>query len=55
MIKDMFSLFKSEDVISYQQDIIEKTKNYRPVANYPTYPPYHTGPYIEEYFFQLFY
>lgn len=27
---------------------------YRPVPNYPTYPPYHQGLYLEEYFYERF-
>jgi len=50
----VFSLFKSDNVIDCQQDVIEKSEDYRPSANYPAYPPYHTGPYIEEYFFNYF-
>lgn len=40
--------------MSYQEEIIEKSEKYRPKDNYPTYPPYHVGPYIEEYFFNYF-
>lgn len=39
---------------TYQEEIIGGTKNFRPKDNYTIYPPYHTGPYIEEYFFNYF-
>jgi hypothetical protein len=29
-------------------------KNLRPPANYPIYPPYHKGDYIEEYFYKFY-
>lgn len=29
-------------------------KNLRPPANYPVYPPYHTGDYLEEYFYKFY-
>lgn len=29
-------------------------KNLRPLANYPVYPPYHQGDYIEEYFYKFY-
>jgi hypothetical protein len=29
-------------------------KELRPQANYPPYPPYHTGPYLEEYFYNFY-
>lgn len=29
-------------------------KDLRPTPSYPSYPPYHTGPYIEEYFYQYY-
>lgn len=29
-------------------------KNLRPPANYPTYPPYHKGEYLEEYFYNFY-
>ena len=29
-------------------------KNLRPPANYPVYPPYHTGLYLEEYFYDFY-
>lgn len=29
-------------------------KNLRPPANYPTYPPYHVGPYLEEFFYSFY-
>ncbi len=40
--------------IEIQKKIIEETKNLRYLHNYPTYPPYHEGAYIEEYFFNFF-
>lgn len=38
----------------YQQEIIVDTLLFRPKSEYPTYPPYHIGPYIEEYFFNYY-
>ena len=35
-------------------DIYESTRNFRPSANYPIYPPYHTGLYLEEYFLDYY-
>ena len=29
-------------------------KNLRVPADYPTYPPYHTGDYLEEYFYKFY-
>jgi len=29
-------------------------KNLRPSANYPIYPPYHKGDYLEEYFYKFY-
>jgi len=37
-----------------QNKIIKDTKHLRPEPNYPTYPPYHKGMYIEDYFFDYF-
>ena len=28
-------------------------KNLRPPANYPAYPPYHVGDYLEEFFYKV--
>ena len=39
---------------SYQNKVIKDTKHLRPKPNYPTYPPYHEGMYIEDYFFDYF-
>jgi len=39
---------------SYQKEVWDKFQNYRPEPTYPVYPPYHTGPYLEDYFFQRF-
>lgn len=40
--------------MTYQQDIILKTKKFRPSSNYISYPPYHSGPFIEEYFYNYY-
>ena len=37
-----------------QNKIIKDTKIFRPKPMYPTYPPYHEGLYIEDYFFDYF-
>lgn len=37
-----------------QLKIIKDTLNFRPSPKYPTYPPYHSGDYLEEYFFNYF-
>lgn len=39
---------------TYQAEIIDMFKDFRPPPEYPTYPPYHVGPYLEEYFFYYF-
>lgn len=39
---------------SYQKEVWDKFSNYRPSATYPVYPPYHEGPYLEDYVFQRF-
>ncbi len=39
---------------NYQKKIIKSTERFRPVPKYPTYPPYHEGYYMEEYFFNYF-
>lgn len=40
---------------SYQKDLYEKFENFRPNPSYPTYPPYHKGPYLEDYFMERFF
>ena len=37
-----------------QNNMILDFKTLRPPANYPPYPPYHTGPYLEEYFYNFY-
>jgi len=39
---------------NYQEKLIEIFSNYRPSPSYPTYPPYHQGLYLEDYFFKWF-
>lgn len=39
---------------TYQQELVQMFSGFRPAPNYPTYPPYHSGPYLEEYFFDYF-
>lgn len=39
---------------SYQKEVWDKFSGYRPEPSYPVYPPYHRGPYLEDYFFQRF-
>ena len=38
----------------YQEKLIEIFSDYRPSPSYPTYPPYHEGLYLEDYFFKWF-
>lgn len=38
----------------YQKHLIEIFSGYRPSPSYPTYPPYHQGTYLEDYFFKWF-
>jgi len=38
----------------FQKEIIEKSIAFRPNTTYPSYPPYHKGDYIEEYFYKYF-
>ena len=39
---------------NYQKHLIEIFSNFRPSPKYPTYPPYHEGLYLEDYFFDWF-
>lgn len=39
---------------NYQKHLIEIFSNFRPNPKYPTYPPYHEGLYLEDYFFDYF-
>jgi hypothetical protein len=39
---------------NYQKYLIELFSKYRPSPKYPTYPPYHEGLYLEDYFFDKF-
>ena len=58
----MFFIKKHSESISVSKikmninfhEIYERTKNFRPIPNYPTYPPYHRGKYLEEYFLDYF-
>jgi len=38
----------------YQEHLINIFSNFRPNPKYPTYPPYHEGLYLEDYFFDYF-
>jgi hypothetical protein len=38
----------------YQKEVWDKFSAYRVEPTYPTYPPYHQGPYLEDYFIQKF-
>lgn len=40
---------------SYQKNLYEKFENFRLNPSYPTYPPYHKGPYLEDYFMERFF
>ena len=39
---------------SYQNYLINVFSEFRPIPKYPTYPPYHEGLYLEDYFFDEF-
>lgn len=39
----------------YQLELFEKFKYFRPEPKYPTYPPYHKGLYLEDYFIKWFF
>lgn len=39
---------------NYQRHLVEIFSKYRPDPTYPTYPPYHKGLYLEDYFFDRF-
>jgi hypothetical protein len=39
---------------NYQKRLIEIFSNFRTIPKYPTYPPYHEGLYLEDYFFDWF-
>ena len=39
---------------SYQKHLIDLFSNFRPNPKYPTYPPYHQGLYLEDFFFDWF-
>lgn len=36
------------------ENLVARSKHLRPDSNYPVYPPYHQGPYLEEYFFNQY-
>jgi hypothetical protein len=38
----------------YQADLFREFEDFRPFYSGPAYPPYHQGPYLEEYFFYDF-
>lgn len=38
----------------YQEDIYEKFSEWNKVPTYPKYPPYHQGPYLEDYIIKCF-
>jgi len=40
--------------MNYQKEIIKETSKFRPYSNYTSYPPYHKGQFIEEYFFNYY-
>jgi hypothetical protein len=40
--------------MNIQNKIIKETKKFRVEPNYPCYPPYHEGDYIEKYFYNYF-
>lgn len=40
---------------TYQKNLIELFSKYRPVPEYPTYPSYHEGLYLEDYFLDNFF
>ncbi len=40
--------------MSYQEEIYERFSDFRKPAEFPVYPPYHEGPYLEEYFSNRF-
>ena len=40
--------------MSYQQEVYERFAKFRKPAEFPIYPPYHKGPYLEEYFSKRF-
>jgi len=39
---------------NYQNFLNDYFKEFRPEPTYPVYPPYHTGKYLEDYFFEYF-
>lgn len=38
----------------YQKELIDLFEQWRPSPKYPTYPPYHEGLYLEDYFYKYF-
>lgn len=46
--------FTGDIMDNYQQFLFELFKDYRPIPNYPVYPPYHQGLYIEDTFIKDF-
>ena len=40
---------------NYQKNLFEKFEKFRPKPSWSTYPPYHTGDYLEEYFIKYYY
>jgi hypothetical protein len=46
--------FIARKMNNYQEYVFNLFSDYRPLPNYPTYPPYHTGLYLEDRFIEDF-
>ena len=55
-VRQKFELKKlvKDNLENYQDFLNEYFKEFRPDPTYPVYPPYHTGKYLEDYFYEYF-
>ena len=53
-LKQSLNLTVSNNSNNYQDFLNDFFSEFRPTTTYPTYPPYHTGKYIEGYFYDYY-
>jgi len=55
IVREKYNLRKQvQNSNNYQEFLNDFFKEFRQTPSYPVYPPYHTGSYIEQYFFDFF-
>jgi len=56
IVRQKFELKKlvKNNLENYQSFLNDYFKEFRPEPTYPVYPPYHTGKYLEDYFYEYF-